>query len=79
MDTIKYKVTGPYGCRSVGEIVEAHLVVEDQDSSEALILHKPNDIECGSFEICRKDSDGYYVSTSGHYINFEKMDEISFD
>lgn len=77
MREIKYKVTGFFGIKKIGEIINAHLIVEDSDNGNALILHKPNKSESGCFEICRQDNEGYYISSNQDiFVNFEKMSEI---
>ena len=78
---IKYRVTGPFGLRAVGDIIDAYLIIEDSDSGNALIYHPSSyhHAECGSIEFGKLAKDGVYVARSySNYINLTRANEALF-
>lgn len=74
MKTEKYKATGPFGARSEGEIIDCNVIQVDEDTGRALIMHRPNDEEDGSFEICEKDKEDCWVSCDQKlFVNFKEI------
>jgi hypothetical protein len=53
MKRAKYKITGPFGLREVGEIINCFILAVDDDSGHVLVYHPPARDECGSIEICK--------------------------
>jgi len=69
---ITYKVTGPFALEPIGKVLVAYLMQEDVDGGKALLYHPPyeDDAGNGSYNICEKDKDGYYVDICEEcYIN----------
>lgn len=70
MKKIKYKVTGPFGLRNEGDILDAYILFEDIDGDTVLVYHPSSRKhgECGMLEFC-KEKKGVYVSYGEGYIN----------
>jgi hypothetical protein len=51
---VKYKVTGPFGGQSIGDIIEGYLITVG-DEGIALIYFPYDNKTCGCFEICKYD------------------------
>lgn len=71
-----YKVTDNFGNSSIGELREAYLIAEGEDT--VLLYHPSNDEPyiLSSFEICRIQSDEIYVSCENvkePYVNVIKF------
>lgn len=72
MKKVKYKVTGPFGLREEGEIIDAYILFRDEDTGTALVYHPSNNRrgECGTLEFCIEKK-GVFVTGGEDYINLD--------
>jgi len=92
MNIVKYKVTSEFGVRDIGEIIEAIMLIEDEDSGMVLLYHpRSSNGDCASLEYARYDTkENFYVSVDivNPYINIvsgkslnklkAQLDEINY-
>lgn len=73
----KYKITGAFGLRNEGDVIDTIILNVDTDSGIALCFHPAKCGECGSFELVKKDKKSFWISAFGEraYSNAIKTDK----
>jgi hypothetical protein len=70
-ELVKYKVTGMFGMRDKGDIINGYLI--SVGGLTGLIYFPYNSMECGCFEICEYDEkECVWISQNKvNWVNFE--------
>ncbi len=57
----KYRVSGPFGLKNIGDVTDVKILTIDDDTGIALCYHPKNKDGCGSFSLVIKKK-GYWVN-----------------
>lgn len=75
---VKYRTTDAFGLLPVGSIIDAYILVQDEDSGTALLLHPVDGEGTGSLDFAKCRNDGVFEAVATiheSYINITKRDE----
>jgi hypothetical protein len=78
MKKVKYEVTGAFGTRNEGDIIDAYLVAREEGTQKGLLFHPAAKGECASFEFAIKDGKVWISEATDDegYINVSRKDQL---